>query len=52
VREIYTSSALRISPQLWWWHQGKVIELPYTVIADNVIIQPVEAFVNHVKQLS
>jgi len=51
VREIYTSSAQRISPQLWWWHKGKVIELPYTVIADNVIIQPVDAFVNHVKQL-
>jgi len=51
VREIYTSSAQRISPQLWWWHKGKVIELPYTVIADNVIIQPVDAFVNHVKKL-
>jgi hypothetical protein len=51
VREIYTKSAQRISPQLWWWHKGKVIELPYTVIADNVMIQPVDAFVNRVKKL-
>ncbi|MEP6859191.1 MAG: hypothetical protein ABJE66_01125 [Deltaproteobacteria bacterium] len=51
VRELYTQSAQRISPQLWWWHKGKVIELPYTVIADHVMIQPVEAFVDHVKKL-
>jgi hypothetical protein len=51
VRELYTKSAQRISPQLWWWHKGKVIELPYTVIADTVMIQPVDAFVNHVKKL-
>jgi hypothetical protein len=52
VREIYTKSAQRISPQLWWWHKGKVVELPYTVIADNVIIEPVEAFVKQVKKLA
>jgi hypothetical protein len=51
VRELYAKSAERISPQLWWWHEGKVIELPYTVIADNVIIEPVEAFVSSVKSL-
>jgi hypothetical protein len=51
VREIYSSSAQRISPQLWWWHNGKLVELPYTVIADNVIIQPVDTFVNHMKTL-
>jgi hypothetical protein len=50
-RELYTKSAQRISPQLWWWHKGKVIELPYTVVAETVIIQPIDAFVNHVKQL-
>jgi len=51
VREIYAKSAQRVSPQLWWWHKGKVIELPYTVIAETVIIQPIDAFVNHVKKL-
>lgn len=51
VRQIYASSAQQISPQLWWWHKGKVIELPYAVVADNVIIEPVEAFVSHVKKL-
>ena len=51
VREIYTKSAERISPQLFWWHEGKVIDLPYTIIADNVIIEPVEAFTSAVKAL-
>jgi hypothetical protein len=52
VKEIYTSSAQRISPQLWWWHEGKVIELPYTVVADTVIIQPVDEFVSCVNKLA
>jgi hypothetical protein len=51
VREIYTSTAQRISPQLWWWHEGKVIELPYTVVADNIIISPIDAFMTVVKPL-
>ena len=51
VREIYTSSALRISPQLWWWYEGKVIELPYTLIAETVMIEPIAAFANTVKPL-
>ena len=51
VREIYTRAAERISSQLWWWHKGKLVELPYTVIANNVIIEPVAEFVNHMNKL-
>lgn len=51
VREIYTTSAERTSPQLFWWHEGTVIDLPYTVIAENVIIEPVEAFMSAMQPL-
>ena len=51
VREMYTSSAQRISQQLWWWNAGEVIELPYTVIAEAVIIEPVEAFTTAMQKL-
>ncbi|MCX5746140.1 MAG: hypothetical protein NT062_26985 [Proteobacteria bacterium] len=50
VEELYASSAQKISPQLWWWHKGKVIELPYAVIGGNVIIKPIDAFVNYMKK--
>ncbi len=51
VRDIYDSSAARISSQLWWWHKGKVIELPYVTVADQVVIEPVDEFVSCVKKL-
>jgi hypothetical protein len=50
-RELYAKSAQQISPQLWWWHDGKVVELPYAVVADAVMITPVDAFVSAVKRL-
>ena len=51
VRDIYESSAERISPQLWWWHKGKLIELPYVTVADKLVIEPVDEFVSYVKKL-
>ncbi|MDX2086835.1 MAG: hypothetical protein SFX73_03240 [Kofleriaceae bacterium] len=51
VREIYANAPPQISPALWWWHKGKVIELPYAVVADNVIIDPVEEFASYIKKL-
>ncbi len=51
VREIYESSAQQVSTQLWWWHKGKLVELPYQLVADAVLIEPVAAFVKHVKEL-
>lgn len=51
VTEIYEKSAQRLTPSLWWWHEGKVIELPYQVVAGNVMIQPIESFVECVKKL-
>ncbi|HEY0252992.1 MAG TPA: hypothetical protein VGC41_15760 [Kofleriaceae bacterium] len=52
VREIYMSSKERISPKLWWWHEGEVTELPYTVIADNIMIEPVAEFVDAMAKLN
>jgi len=51
VREIYAKTAHRLSQQLWWWHKGALTELPYQLVADTVIIQPVDAFVKAVKAL-
>lgn len=50
-REIFSSTGSQISPQLWWWHEGKVIELPYQIVLENYIIEPVEAFMAVVKPL-
>ncbi|MFT3698746.1 MAG: hypothetical protein QM831_36705 [Kofleriaceae bacterium] len=52
VRDLYEKAGAKISPQLWWWRDGKVIELPYAVVADNVMITPVEKFVKYVKKLT
>jgi hypothetical protein len=51
VRDIYESSAARISQQLWWWHKGKLVELPYVSVANQVVIEPIEEFVSYVKKL-
>lgn len=51
VRDLHESSAQQVSTQLWWWHKGKLVELPYQLVADNVLIEPVAAFVKHVKVL-
>ena len=51
VREIYESSAARISAQLWWWYKGKLTELPYASVGDQIAIEPVEEFVSHVNKL-
>lgn len=51
VREIFETTAQQISPQLWWWNAGKVIELPYAVVAENYIIEPIEAFMTVVRPL-
>lgn len=51
IREMYEVSAARITPQLWWWHKNKLVELPYVAVADQIVIQPVDEFVNYVGKL-
>ena len=51
VRDLYDKAAEKISPRLWWWRDGKLTELPYTLVADNVMIEPIAAFVSYVKKL-
>ncbi len=51
VRELFEKSGEQISPQLWWWHEGRVTELPYAVVADNVMIEPIAAFVSSIEKL-
>jgi hypothetical protein len=51
IREMYEVSAARISPQLWWLHKGKLVDLPYVSVANHVVIEPVEEFVSYVAKL-
>jgi hypothetical protein len=51
VRDLYEGSAARISPQLWWWRKGNLIELPYASVMDQIVIEPVDEFVSYVKKL-